>query len=185
MGNISLNTTLKNSRNNNFTNTGKTNTLVKEMKLNEVEEKEEELYESEFKEELKDEVKKIEEEENYENEFENEDLNEIKKLEEQENKNKVNLDDYKEIHESQKIQTQLNFFEDSILDNININKSKGHIVGNLLNKESESTEDKNINNNRNLLMSSELKDSYGDNILQNLNKYRKMALGESSMSQNE
>ena len=33
-------------------------------------------------------------------------------------------------------------------------------------------------------MSSELNDSYGDNILKNLNKYRKMALGEST-SQNE
>ena len=110
------------------------------MKLNEVEEKEEEeLYESEFKEEAKNELKNIEEEENYENEFENEDPNEIKKLEEQEKseKNKVNLDDYKEIHESQRIQTQLNFFEDSIMDNINIHKSRGHIVGNIKNKESE------------------------------------------------
>ena len=189
IGNISLNTTLKNSRNanQNFNNTGKTNTLVKEMKLNEVEEKEEELYESEFKEDLKDQVKKIEEEENYENEFENEDINEIKKLEEQENKekNKVNLDDYKEIHESQKIQTQLNFFEDSILDNININKSRGHIVGNSFKNEKENNEEGNDEENRNVLMSSELKDSYGDKILQNLNKYRKMALGESSLSQND
>ena len=177
---------LKNSRNANpnFNNTGKTNTLVKEMKLNEVEEKEEELYESEFKEDLKDEVKKIEEEENYENEFENEDINKIKQLEEQEDKekNEVNLDDYKEIHESQKIQTQLNFFEDSILDNININKSRGHIVGNSFKKENENNEEGNGEENKNVLMSSELKDSYGDKILQNLNKYRRMALGESSLS---
>ena len=187
IGNISLNTTIKNSVNTNFNNTGKTNTLAKEMKLNEVEEKEEEeLYESEFKEEAKNELKNIEEEENYENEFENEDPNEIKKLEEQEKseKNKVNLDDYKEIHESQRIQTQLNFFEDSIMDNINIHKSRGHIVGNIKNKESENLGEDN-KNDRNVLMSSELKDSYGDNILKNLNKYRKMALGESSMSQNE
>ena len=186
IGNISLNTTLKNStRNNtNFNNTGKANTLVKEMKLNEVEEKaEEELYESEFREDA---MKKIDEEENYEKEFENEDLNEIKKLEEEDDKNKVNLEDYKEIHESQKIQTQLNFFEDSILDNININKSRGHIVGNINNTNSEKIDDsENKNENKNVLMSSELKDSYGDNILKNLNKYRKMALGESSMSQNE
>ena len=109
IGNISLNTTLKNSvKNNNYANTGKTNNLVKEMKLNEVEEKaEEELYESEFKENMD---KKMDEDENYENEFENADLNEIKNLEEEDDKNKVNLDDYKEIHESQKIQTQLNFF---------------------------------------------------------------------------
>ena len=155
------------------------------MKLNEVEEKaEEELYESEFKEDA---GKKLEEEENYENEFENEDLNEIKKLEEEDNdKNKVNLDDYKEIHESQKIQTQLNFFEDSILDNININKSRGHIVGNITSTDSEKMEDnENKSTNKNVLMSSELKDSYGDNILKNLNKYRKMALGESTMSQND
>ena len=180
IGNISLNTTLKNStRNNNYNNTGKTNTLVKEMKLNEVEEKaEEELYESEFKEEA---GKKLDEEENYENEFENEDLNEIKKLEEEDDKNKVNLEDYKEIHESQKIQTQLNFFEDSILDNININKSRGHVVGDIKSIHSEKVE----NNNKNVLMSSELNDSYGDNILKNLNKFRKMALGESTTSQNE
>ena len=189
IGNISLNTTLKNSRNmnSNFNNTGKTNTLVKEMKLNEVEEKEEDLYESEFREDFKEEVKKLEEEENYENEFENEDINEIKKLEEQENKekNRVNLDDYKEIHESQKIQTQLNFFEDSILDNININKSKGHTVGNSFKNENVKIENKSEIENKNVLMSSELKDSYGDKILQNLNKYRKMALGESSFNQNE
>ena len=188
IGNISLNTTLKNSRNANinFNNTGKTNTLVKEMKLNEVEEKEEELYESEFKEDIKEEVKKLEEEENYENEFENEDINKIKQLEEQEKKEKngVNLDDYKEIHESQKIQTQLNFFEDSILDNINIKKSRDHIVGNSFKNDNEKVENEN-KIERNVLMSSELKDSYGDKILQNLNKYRKMALGESSSSQNE
>ena len=185
IGNISLNTTLKNSHTN-FNNTGKTNTLVKEMKLNEVEEKEEELYESEFKENIKEEVKKLEEEENYENEFENEDINKIKQIEEQEKKEKngVNLDDYKEIHESQKIQTQLNFFEDSILDNINISKSRGHIVGNSLKNDNENIENEN-KIERNVLMSSELKDSYGDKILQNLNKYRKMALGESSSSQNE
>ena len=189
IGNISLNTTLKNSRNtnSNFNNTGKTNTLVKEMKLNEVEEKEEELYESEFREGNKEEVKKLEEEENYENEFENEDINEIKKLEEQENKekNRVNLDDYKEILESQKIQTQLNFFEDSILDNININKSKGHTVGNSFKNDNGKIGNENEIDNKNILMSSELKDSYGDKILQNLNKYRKMALGESSLIQNE
>ena len=157
------------------------------MKLNEVEEKaEEELYESEFKENM---GKKMDDDENYENEFENADLNEIKNLEEEDDKNKVNLDDYKEIHESQKIQTQLNFFEDSILDNININKSRGHIVGNIKttdsNKVEENNNDYNNNINKNVLMSSELNDSYGDNILKNLNKYRKMALGESTISQNE
>ena len=190
IGNVSLNNnasknnSIRNSKNTNFNNTGKTNTLINEMKL--IEEKdEEELYESEFKEDIN-KVKKIEEEENYENEFENEDLNEIKKLEEQEdkNKNRVNLDDYKEIHESQKIQSQLNFFEDSILNSININKSKGHIVGNKENNKSKSFGEKNESNNKNVLMSSELNDSYGDNILKNLNKYRKMALGESSLSQN-
>ena len=157
------------------------------MKLNEVEEKaEEELYESEFKENVD---KKIDEDENYENEFENADLNEIKNLEEEDDKNKVNLDDNKEIHESQKKQTQLNFFEDSILDNININKSRGHIVGNIKDTDSKNIDNNNNYNNnsikKNVLMSSELNDSYGDNILKNLNKYRKMALGECTISQNE
>ena len=38
----------------------------------------------------------------------------------------------------------------------------------------------NVNSN---IESYEIKDSFGDNILENLNKYRRMALGESSMSQ--
>ena len=103
-------------------------------------------------------------------------------------KNKLQETENKEIHESQRIQTQLNFFEDSILDNININKSRGHIVGNIKTTDSNKIEenyDNNNNINKNVLMSSELNDSYGDNILKNLNKYRKMALGESTTSQNE
>ena len=71
------------------------------------------------------------------------------------------------------------------MDNININKSRGHIVGNSFKNEKENNEEGNDEENRNVLMSSELKDSYGDKILQNLNKYRKMALGESSLSQND
>ena len=105
------------------------------MKLNEVEEKdEEELYESEFKEDMNF-IKKLEEEEKYENEFKNGDLMKLKN--QKKNKiiknveNDVNIDDYKKIRESQKIQTQLNFFEDSIVDNININRSKAHVVGNI------------------------------------------------------
>jgi len=222
IGNMSMNATLKNnsvsnsknvSINTNFAGTGKTNTLLN-MKLNEVEEKdEEELYESEFKEDINT-VKKLEEEEKYENEFNN-DFDDIEKIEEeQKNKNgenDVNLEDYKEIHESQKIQTQLNFFEDSITDNININRSKAHVVGNINNNNlAQSNKSKNnMSNNfgqnnevmgskisnknsmnkskqnftNNNMVSCELEDSYGDNILENLNKYRKMALGESSMSQ--
>ena len=181
------------------------------MKLNEIEEKdEEELYESEFKEDMNF-IKKLEEEEKYENEFNNGDFSEIEKLEEEQNnkkvENDVNLDDYKEIHESQKIQTQLNFFEDSIADNININRSKAHVVGNINSKMIQSNNNSNnfgqnegviksnnlsknsMNkskqnyNNINNMESYELNDSFGDKILQNLNKYRKMALGENSVSQ--
>jgi hypothetical protein len=113
------------------------------------------------------------------------------------------LEDYKEIHESQRIQSQLNFFEDSIMDNININKSRAHVVGKISNDMNQSKgknnneignskegnnyfnkndmeENKQINNN---IISCDISDSYGDNILQNLNKYRKMALGESSLGQ--
>ena len=48
--------------------------------------------------------------------------------EKSQNLQKINLDDYKEIKESQKIQTQLNFFEDSGMENINVGKSKGRVV---------------------------------------------------------
>ena len=226
IGNMSLNTTLKNNsvsnsknfsiNNNNFAGTGKTNTLLNNLNLNEVEEKdEEELYESEFKEDINS-VKKIEEEEKYENEFNN-DFNELEKIEEEQKKlietgdNDVNLEDYKEIHESQRIQSQLNFFEDSITDNININRSRAHVVGKINNNNlaqsnnkthmsnnfSENNEvmgskNSNLNSinksrqnitNNNMMISGDLNDSFGDNILQNLNKYRKMALGEASMSQ--
>ena len=211
--NMSLNATLKNNSsiannsNLNFGGTGKTNALMNNMKLNEVEEKDEEdIYESEFEKD-KNTLKTMEEEEKYENEF-NDGSKDIEKLEkEQSNKNDVNLDDYKEIHESQKLQTQLNFFEDSIMDNININKSKAHKVSlndsnnkseqnknsmngngsvmasnnfnnNSINKSSASKKKNNIN-----MISSELEDSYGDNIIKNLDKYRRMALEESNMSQ--
>ena len=211
--NMSLNATLKNNSNIannsniNFGGTGKTNTLMNNMKINEVEEKEEEdNYESEFEKD-KNTLKTMEEEEKYENEF-NDGSKDIEKLEkEQSDKNDVNLDDYKEIHESQKLQTQLNFFEDSIMDNININKSKTHKVtisdsknkneqnsnsingngsvmasnnfnNNSINKSNASKRTNNIN-----MVSSELEDSYGDNIIKNLDKYRRMALEESNMSQ--
>ena len=72
------------------------------------------------------EAEEKEEEENYAYDF-TLDNKTLKKLEEEEktqNSKKINLDDYKAIKESQKIQTQLNFFEDSVLENINISKSK-------------------------------------------------------------
>ena len=215
IGNISINTTLKNNSVNNsknnsintaFNGTGKATNLLNNMDLKEVEEKdEEELYASEFKEDINS-VKKLEEEEKYGDEFYN-DVNEIEKLEEEQKdkneENGVNLEDYKEIHESQRIQSQLNFFEDSIMDNININKSRAHVVGKISNDMNQSKgknnneignskegnnyfnkndmeENKQINNN---IISCDISDSYGDNILQNLNKYRKMALGESSLGQ--
>jgi len=215
--NISMNANLKNNsinnNNLNFAGTGKTNSLINNMKLNEVEEKDEEdIYESEFEKD-KNTLKKMEEEEKYEDEFEN-GSNEIEKLEiENSNKNEVNLDDYKDIYESQKIQTQLNFFEDSIIENININKSRGHRIdlcdsnnnsdqnkksmngtsnnfgqnNGVMessdftnNKTNKFKESKIINNN---MISSELEDSYGDNIIKNLDKFRRLALEESNISQ--
>ena len=210
IGNMSMNTTLKNNSINNskntsintaFNGTGKAATLLNNMDLKEVEEKEEEeLYASEFKEDINS-VKKLEEEEKYGNEFDN-DINEIEKLEQEQksknNENGINLEDYKEIHESQRIQSQLNFFEDSIMENININKSRAHVVGKInndLNQNENSKDFRKVSNNSNKnsrkeskqvnnnLISCDISDSFGDNILQNLNKYRKMALGESSMSQ--
>ena len=186
----------------------------------------------------------------------------LKKLEEEEkskNFQKINLEEYKEIKESQKIQTQLNFFEDSVIDNINVGKSKGRVVksynkfgnkninsnnnasnngtnnnannnnnniNNSNSKKSNNTNNTNnkrpqspkhnrnnnnnnknsntksnntneendnsnsnsnkknqmINNNENSLFTNIENDSYGDNIIKDLDKYRKMFLEESSVS---
>ena len=188
----------------------------------------------------------------------------LKKLEEEEkskNFQKINLEEYKEIKESQKIQTQLNFFEDSAIDNINVGKSKGRVVksynkfgnkntnlnnnvsnngtnnnannniNNSNSKKSNNTNNTNnkrpqspkhnrnnnnnkntntksnktnqendnsnlnsnsnsnsnrknqmINNNENSLFTNIENDSYGDNIIKDLDKYRKMFLEESSVS---
>ena len=98
------------------------------------------------------------------------------------------------------------------MDNININKSKAHVVGNIsnnnllqsnekknndgennlieshnsLNKSNKNNMSKDFNMSKNIntnMVSGDINDSFGDKILQNLNKYRKMALGESSVSQ--
>jgi len=73
------------------------------------------------------EAEEKEEEENYAYDFtlDNKTLKKLEEEEKSQNTKKINLEDYKEIKESQKIQTQLNFFEDSVLENINISKSKG------------------------------------------------------------
>ena len=118
-----------------------------------------------------------------------------KKIED--NNNKINLEDYKEIHESQKFQTQLNFFEDSCIDNVNMKNSRQHLVrppspkvkkqANTNKEQVDSLFDKYKSNN--IIQSSDLsmnpiKDSYGDNIINDLDKYRKMALEESTFSNN-
>ena len=118
-----------------------------------------------------------------------------KKIED--NNNKINLEDYKEIHESQKFQTQLNFFEDSCIDNVNMKNSRQHLVrppspkvkkqANTNKEQVDSLFDKYKSNNS--IQSSDLsmnpiKDSYGDNIINDLDKYRKMALEESTFSNN-
>ena len=201
------------------------------------------------------EAEEKEEEENYAYDF-TLDNKTLKKLEEEEktqNSKKINLDDYKAIKESQKIQTQLNFFEDSVLENINISKSKAkgrviksynmlgnknkNIIKNLVNdlgsndndnnninnsnsKKSNNTNTNtnvkrpqspkhnrntnngknsddinNVNNNEssqnnrnnmsnyndNSSLTNLGNDSYGDHIINDLNKYRKMFLEESSM----
>ena len=113
------------------------------------------------------------------------------------NKNKNNINNYKEIQESQKLQNQLNFFEDSMLENKVIktsNKQKVRRPSSPKGKNSQSKKneiDNNYNNNINnnelpadsLLSSKNLcNDSYGDNIINDLNKFRKLALEESSIS---
>ena len=206
------------------------------------------------------EAEEKEEEENYAYDFtlDNKTLKKLEEEEKSQNTKKINLEDYKEIKESQKIQTQLNFFEDSVLENINISKSKGknrvvksynmlgnknkNIIRNLENnfnndntennnninsssKKSNNTNNTNVNNgkrpqspkyirnnninknkndetsdinnndmsqisqnknninnlNENSSMTNLANDSYGDHIINDLNKYRKMFLEESSM----
>ncbi len=149
-----------------------------------------------FEEDIDDENKgdKKEENENYdEGEFtaDDKDLKKLERTAELANKD-LDLDDYKEIHESQKIQSQLEFFEDSCVDGVNIGaykttqnkqvrpsspkmkKNKKKIDD----KKSKPKVNKEINPN---LVSSELsvnlaEDSYGDNIINDLDKYRKFAL---------
>ena len=199
------------------------------------------------------EAEEKEEEENYAYDFtlDNKTLKKLEEEEKSQNSKKLNLDDYKAIKESQKIQTQLNFFEDSVLENINISKSKAkgrviksynmlgnknkNIIKNLVNdtnnnlnnsqsKKSNNTNNTNIkrpqspkynrnninnnndkaqnnddisyannnitsqnngnnmsNYNENSSLTNLGNDSYGDNIINDLNKYRKMFLEESSM----
>ena len=113
------------------------------------------------------------------------------------NKNKNNINNYKEIQESQKLQNQLNFFEDSILDNkVNIKNSNKQKIRPSSpkgkNSQIKKIENENNNNNNNneknqvdsLLSSNNnfCNDSYGDNIINDLNKFRKLALEESSIS---
>ena len=108
----------------------------------------------------------IEEEQNYEKEFEK--SNDLSKLEKKSYDN-INLNDYKEIRESQQFQNQLNFFEsNNNLGNSDIKKSKN-----------EKSPKKNPNQ---LLVSESISDSYGDDIINNLNKFRHLALEESTIN---
>ncbi len=107
----------------------------------------------------------IEEEENYEKEFEKE--NDLSKIEKK-SYDKINLNDYKEIHDSQQFQNQLNFFEsNNNIGSSNIKKSK------------HESPKKNPNQ---LLVSESINDSYGDDIINNLNKFRNLALQESTIN---
>ena len=124
----------------------------------------------------KEEIKKeeSEEEENYENDFEIDKATLKNILEgEKTQDNNVNLDDYKEIHESQQLQSQLNFFEsNNNIENINIKKSKHQKI----------SPKNDINFKNSLMISNSISDSYGDNIINDLNKFRRLALEESSIS---
>ena len=115
-----------------------------------------------------------EEEENYENDFEIDKATLKNILEgEKTQDNNVNLDDYKEIHESQQLQSQLNFFEsNNNIENINIKKSKHQKI----------SPKNDINFKNSLMISNSISDSYGDNIINDLNKFRRLALEESSIS---
>ena len=144
------------------------------------------------------------EEEEYGNDFET-DETEMKKLEQKEEteKNDLNLDDYQEIHETQKIYTHMNFFEDSYVDPIANAGNAGSGKGNKgqfnrpkspkFKKEHGNNHNNNDNdaNNKSNLDSvfgrdvsqnysiNPIQDSYCDNIIKDLNRFRKMALEES------
>ncbi len=110
-------------------------------------------------------------EENYENDFTTDNAI-LQNLEEGEEKNTIiNLDDYKEIHESEQIQNKLNFFEDNNDDNL---KKKNKIP---LKQNSD------INNS--LKDSTLINDSYGDKIINALNNFRKIALDDSLIDKNK
>ena len=150
--------------------------------------------------------KEDDEEDEYGNDFET-DETEMKKMElkEESEKNNLNLDDYKEIHETQKIYTHMNFFEDSYIDP-NANAGNGNAKGNnkvgQLNRpkspkfkkehmsNNNNNYDNDVNNKSNLdsvfgrdvsqnYSINPIQDSYGDNIIKDLNRFRKMALEES------
>ena len=124
----------------------------------------------------KKEIKKeeSEEEENYENDFETDKVTLKNIIEGEKNQdNNVNLDDYKEIHESQQLENQLNFFEsNNNIENINIRKSKYQ----------KNTPKNETNIKNSLMISNSINDSYGDNIINDLNKFRRLALEESTIS---
>lgn len=153
----------------------------------------------EEKDSLEEEGKGIKEEENEgydEGEFTTDEkgLEKLEKTAEMANKD-LDLGDYQDIHESQKIQSQMNFFEDSCIDTVNTgaykttqnrqirpNSPKAKKV------KEEVKEKKNKKKKEDILRTSSDgsinlgEDSYGDNIINDLDKYRKIALEESSVS---
>ena len=126
--------------------------------------------------------------EQYENDFTT-DKNIINNIEKGEkSQKKIDLNDYKEIHESQKLQNQLNFFEDDIINNnVNIKNSNKQKLRPTSPKGKNNQLKKNDNNKNNKIQDSLLSsnnfcnDSYGENIIKNLNKFRELALEESSI----
>ena len=127
----------------------------------------------------------------------------MKKMEQKEEseKDNLNLDDYKEIHETQKIYTHMNFFEDSYIDpTANTGNAKGNNKAQLNRPKSPKFKkeyrnnnnhiDNDVNNKSNVdsvfgrdvsqnYSINPIQDSYGDNIIKDLNRFRKMALEES------
>ena len=114
----------------------------------------------------------------------------ISDKEDNNNKNEKNKDNTNKMTESKKIQMQLNFFSDSITKGISHKRNDKSIFKNnnennddninLISKETieqikknNSNDDKIEEINRNILEESNvLKDSYGDNILKNIDKFR-------------
>ena len=133
------------------------------------------------------EAEEKEEEENYACDFDigNKTLKKLEDEEKSKNSQKISFNDYNKIKESQKIQTQLNFFDESIIDNKNLGKSRGKLT----NKSNSKNENniliskgtfKSKNNNEN----NDIKNNNDNNDIKNNNDNNDIKSNENKKTNN-